>query len=84
MMVEFTFFVRVNLSIPSQRLCDIGLTDDNIEMPEEESEDDEDWDSDEEDRRDEERKQLKIKLQEEARLKVVGPWLETLWKTLEK
>ena len=84
MMIEFTFFVCVNLPIPSQRLCDIGLTDDYIEMPEEESEDDEDWDSDEEDRRDEERKQLKIKLQEEARMKVVGPWLETLWKTLEK
>jgi sulfite reductase alpha subunit-like flavoprotein len=63
----------------AERLLDIELCDDAVEMPEEEDDDDDDIDTDEEDRREDERKQLKIDMQQKARDAVVGPWLEKLW-----
>lgn len=64
-----------------QRVCDIGLTNDNVDMPEDDPDDD-DWDTDDEDKYEEERKQLKVKLQGEQREKAVTPWLADLWKSL--
>ena len=63
----------------AERLLDIELCDDAVEMPEEDDDDDESIDSDEEDRRDEERKQLKAQMQEKQRSEVASKWLEKVW-----